>query len=284
LETETFEKTAVQLMTVNPVSEVEKGCTLLVSKLTGQNTPDVVEIAFGGGTGSRTYKEKYDSFSLGLRAGYNSMNASSSSVDLNTNPTFGLQIGLVGDHAVNANFAIQWGFLFAMQSFEYGYSETRNRTYTVGSANFTETKYEESGTVSASYIQIPVNFQWKPDLGSAKFMLQAGPYFGFALGGDITGEYKLTRKYTTTKFGMTGDDNRSGNFNNEYNAFEFGLGLGAGFQFGKFQIGLGYNIGLNKVNNNHIPSIDKNEGFPDVREDVSLNNNTFVVTGTILFR
>jgi hypothetical protein len=270
-ETEIFEKTAVQLMAGDPAG-VEKGCLLLASKLAGKSTPDGIEVAFGGGTGSDTYKEMYDRFTLGLRAGYNMMTVSSysSSGDFQSSPLFGLHLGLVGDHAVRANFAIQWGLIFAWEVCTYEYSKLITSRY------YSASEYKESGEFSVGSFQIPINFQWKPDLGSAKFLLQAGPYFSYAIFfGGTNGEWIVTNSYGSTFW----DDCT----NDTFMAFEFGLGLGTGFQFGKFQIGVGYNIGINKVNYNaQFPS---GTGVSYVRnEEVSWKNNAFVITTTILFK
>ncbi|HVI43672.1 MAG TPA: porin family protein [Chitinophaga sp.] len=55
-------------------------------------------------------------------------------------------------------------------------------------------KFKNSNTkLSLSYLELPINFMFKPEVGSGRLVLAAGPYIAYGLGGkykDIPGEAK----------------------------------------------------------------------------------------------
>ncbi|NML22739.1 PorT family protein [Pseudoflavitalea sp. G-6-1-2] len=55
---------------------------------------------------------------------------------------------------------------------------------------------EGSGKTNLSYIEVPVNFVYKPELGDGKLILGVGPYLGIAVGG----KYKNDGGSTDIKF------------------------------------------------------------------------------------
>jgi len=135
----------------------------------------------------------------------------------------GFQIGVVAEYAILEDLFFQPGILFSQQGFK---SETSS-----GSANV-------KVTCNLNYIQIPLNLQYRNESGS--LYLQAGPYFGYGIGGKMKMEassggtsLSLSEKI---KFG-NGDDA-------DFKALDFGLGVGAGLQLGNLQAGLGLNYGL----------------------------------------
>ena len=71
-------------------------------------------------------------------------------------------------------------------------------------------------------------------------MLQAGPYVGIALSGNT--KAKADGKKATEKIEF-------GSGSGEMSRLDFGLGFGAGLQFGNFQVGVGYNLGLANLSN-----------------------------------
>lgn len=169
----------------------------------------------------------------------------------------GFQIGVVGEYAFNEEFAIQPGIVFTTQGAKYNGSETYSGINITYDASF-----------NLNYIRVPVNFLYKLDLGGAKLLFQAGPYFGLGIGGkvksDASGggvEYSSDFK---VKFGKEGDDDDIMYFDK---TLEVGLGLGVGVQFlENFQVGLGYNL-----------------GFTSMFKDETLKNNGFALTFTYLF-
>jgi len=77
-------------------------------------------------------------------------------------------------------------------------------------------------------------------------LLQAGPYFGFGL----SGKGKWEMKYGSES--ESGDEKvKFGKNSDEMKPLDFGLGLGAGLQFGNIQAGLGYNLGFANFHNKY---------------------------------
>ena len=157
----------------------------------------------------------------------------------------GFQIGVVGEYSITEAFAIQPGILFTTLGTRYKYS---------GGG------YEGKETINLNYIQIPINAQYKLDLSGMTLLLQAGPYFGFGIGGkykwDDIDDGEKDKGDAKIKFG-DGDD-----YDVYYvdNALDFGLGLGAGLQFDNIQVGVGYNIGLANMSDANKTSM-KNHGL-----------------------
>lgn len=185
-------------------------------------------------------------FTFGLRAGFNLSNVYG---NINNNPYTtledtkmkpGFQIGMVGDYSWNDAFSIQPGILFATQGYKR-YENTYNSALTV--------------ILELYYLQIPVNAQYKLDLGKTKLLLQAGPYLGFVAFGQYKFQYDYGNYYTNVSESDW-----------DLKRFDFGIGLGAGLQFGKIQAGLGYNIGL-----------------ANISKDDSMKNNGWVFTLTYMF-
>lgn len=58
------------------------------------------------------------------------------------------------------------------------------------------TKWDGSGNVKTTlgYIELPVNFLYKPDLGAGKMLLGVGPYVAYGVTGKIKGDNNLDEK------------------------------------------------------------------------------------------
>ncbi|MDR0393560.1 MAG: PorT family protein [Tannerella sp.] len=167
-------------------------------------------------------------FKFGVRAGFNLTNLSfdqesGSLIRSDTKFKPGFQIGAVGDYSFGESFAIQPALVFATQG------------CAIKDSGETENLY---------YLQLPINAQYKLDLGKMKLLLQAGPYLGYGLGGKYEGE----------------DITMGGGDDADYKALDFGVGVGAGLQFGNIQAALGYNIGIIDIDPSEYYSA-KNSGL-----------------------
>ena len=192
-------------------------------------------------------------FSFGVRGGFNLTNMTKK-IDLGIGgmtlePNFsfkpGFQAGIVGELAITDALAIQPGILFATQG-----------------ARWNETLLEEEFdvTFSFNYLQVPINVQFGIPFGNnLRFLLQAGPYVGFALNGSMS----------ASESGMTVSDDLEFGEDGEWRRLDFGLGFGAGVEIGNIQIAAGYNLGLA-----NISSID----------ELTASHNGFALTVTYLFR
>ena len=195
-------------------------------------------------------------FTFGVRAGLNLTNISEKydgekpSEDERGKFKPGFQVGVVGEYAISDAFAIQPGIVFATQGARVKYSDT-----------WAGEKEEFKASLTLNYIQVPINAQYKLDLGGAKLLLQAGPYLGLGIGGKAKIEETYggeTKKDDyKIKFGSGTPDEDTTYVDN---AFDFGLGIGAGLQFSNIQVGLGYNLGLANMTDEDKSS-SKNNGF-----------------------
>ena len=164
-------------------------------------------------------------FSFGVRAGYQMTNVFDTK---GTKFKPGFQVGVVGDLAVAPAFSIQPAVLFATQGWK------------------ADTDLVDA-SVNLNYIQVPVHFQYKVDLNGPKLLVQAGPYFGYGLGGK-------------TKVGSISSDVKMGS-DETYKAIDYGVVGGVGVQFGHIQVGVGYQLGLADINNLGIGDSVKNTGL-----------------------
>ena len=174
-------------------------------------------------------------FSLGVRAGFNLTNLSHSEAVGDEKWKPGFQTGVVADNALSDVFSIQLGILFATQGRKTDQNDVVSGINT-------------KSTLNLNYIQVPVNAQYKLDLGGMELLLQAGPYFGYGLRARFKGESTFNGVKLPSfdeKIKMGSDELEAVNFK----AFDFGLGLGVGVQFRKLQIVLGYNQGFLNLNN-----------------------------------
>lgn len=109
---------------------------------------------------------------IGLRAGmtFSKLNIKNETDQTEaTQSVPGIQIGLTADIPLVGNFYIQPGLLYANR----GFKQEKEKSSGYG-ANF---EYK------VDYVEIPVNFLYKPNLGSGKLLIGAGPYVGFGTRG-----------------------------------------------------------------------------------------------------
>ena len=201
-------------------------------------------------------------FSFGVRAGLNLTNVSmkyDGGKDETLKPKYkhGFQIGIVGEYGISDNLSIQPSILFATQGYKLGPTEFIMDDM-LG--------WKEEVTVNINYLQIPVNAQYKMDLGGSSLLLQAGPYFGFAFGGKKKWEYFLNDNTTASSEGKT--DLVFGSKEDQLSPLDFGLGIGVGLQIDAVQIGLRYNLGLANLCN---------------IEKTTMNNRGFTISATYFF-
>lgn len=177
-----------------------------------------------------------DKISFGVRAGVNfqNLNGKDASGDkLDNKLKTGFHVGANVEVPVAPDFYVQPGALFV----------------TKGAKN--------DGIINSqwnlSYIEIPVNFLYKPVLGDGRLLLGFGPYAAFAVGGTAeAGDVKVDLDFGSDD----GDDMKS---------FDAGANLLAGYEFSNklsFQLNAGLGL-LNLANRSEGDSESslKNTGF-----------------------
>lgn len=108
---------------------------------------------------------------FGLRAGVNFQNINGKEYDGSDTENklkTGFNIGVNAEVPVAPDFYLQPGVLFTTKG--------------------AKSKDDDDVKVNLSYIEVPINFVYKPTLGTGKLILGIGPYVAFAVGGKYTDE------------------------------------------------------------------------------------------------
>jgi hypothetical protein len=157
----------------------------------------------------------------------------------------GFQVGVVLDYAITESFSIIPELTFSQKGSKFEYKEEG---------------IELKQSIALNYLQLPINAAYKFNLSeSSKVLVFAGPYLGYGL--SASGEEKVD--------GETDDlEVKFGSKEGELKAFDFGLNIGAGYQFDKIFFKAQYNLGLGNLNN---------------FDDGSLKNANIAVTVGYLF-
>lgn len=140
---------------------------------------------------------------FGIKAG---MNVSSLSKDASLSDQkskIGFNAGVFMNAPLGANFSIQPELIYT----QYG-----------AKTNYTLLNEKFSSSVNLDYIALPVMFQYNATPG---FYLEAGPEFGLS----VSAKNKV--KNETTGQTLT----ETGNYKDNINGFNFGIGVGAGYYF-----------------------------------------------------
>jgi hypothetical protein len=164
---------------------------------------------------------------FGIRAGINFQNITGkdgNDKDLDYKLKTGFHVGVNADIPIAPEFYVQPGLLFSTKGAKYDdAADTRT---------------------NVSYLEIPVNFLYKPVLGTGKLLLGFGPYAAFAVGGKI----KSDNADVDIKF----DNEVSPTSPDAYRTmkrFDFGANLLAGYEFSnRLSAQLNAQLGLVKIN------------------------------------
>ena len=121
-------------------------------------------------------------------------------------------------------------------------------------------------TSNPLYLELPVNFVFKVPFGNGnRLFLGAGPYVAMGIGGKTKGEYESLGGRTEYEKDIefnnddpftTGQEDASVN---KLRRFDYGANALAGFETGKFLIGLNYGYGLAKIASTQANDDDQNK-------------------------
>ena len=166
---------------------------------------------------------------FGVKAGMNLSNFSGSGVS-DSDAKIGFNVGVTMDYAFSQELYLMTALEFTMKG---GKSE--------GSISYGGVSFEGKETSNPMYLQIPVHIGYKFAIAeNTNLVLHAGPYVAYG----IAGKYKLEGKASVGD--ASGEIKPETDFfgDDMFNRFDFGLGLGVGVEFGQFNIGLGYDLGV----------------------------------------
>jgi hypothetical protein len=144
----------------------------------------------------------------------------------------GFNAGITMDYAFTENWYLMTGLEFTTKGAKAVFTESIPG---VASA-------KETYKMSPSYLELPIHAGYKLGLSeSTNLVLHAGPYLAYGLGGKVKYDGKSVSENGVSQasaesnfFGKDGMANR----------FDFGLGIGAGLEFGNIGVDLGYDFGL----------------------------------------
>lgn len=161
---------------------------------------------------------------FGVRAGVNFQNINgndNADVELENEIATGVHVGVNAEIPVGTDFYLQPGLMYSMKG-----------------AN-----WSNGSKVRLSYVEVPVNFIYKPALGTGNLLLGFGPYVAFGVGGraeDANGN-KADITYNN-ELDITEP-------NPQFRPFDAGGNLLAGYEFrNKFSVQLNGQLGLLNIN------------------------------------
>ncbi len=207
-------------------------------------------------------------FSIGPKLGLNFTSIYGDETNDHNNTKIGLHAGVVGEYAFTGKWTLQSGLL---------YSQLGTMKQIFGSMTGSGSPYGDvlKMVINLNYIRLPINAVYKIDLGLPKIILQAGPYFGYGIGGKTKAwlnGHKITAsqwKQMKDRIGI-GEDIPMGNDDEDfYKAFDFGMDVGVGVQLGRhFRFVAEYSVGLTNISKDvNLTTIsfpagtDKNHGL-----------------------
>lgn len=155
---------------------------------------------------------------LGVKAGANLSNVGGDTEG--TKAKFGFNAGVTLDYNFTPNVALLTGLEFTTKGFKI--------------------KDLDGFSANAMYLQLPVHVGYKLDVAEGtKIVFHAGPYIAYGIGGKIKQKVEAGDGDIEAKLDFFGDDAAK--------RFDFGVGAGAGVEFGQIGIGLGYDFGLANI-------------------------------------
>jgi len=194
----------------------------------------ITALVLGGIISQAQQKTVHPSF--GLRAGVNFQNVNGKDEDgnkLDYDMLTGFNAGINVEIPVAPQFYFQPGLLYTVKGAK-SKEVVQGVTY--------------KGTIKISYLELPLNFIYKPMLGTGHLLLGFGPYVALGIGGEVKNEGGGTNETTDIKFKGTV---KSSDPNDVVylRPLDAGANLLAGYEFSnKFSIQLNAQWGLTKIN------------------------------------
>jgi len=196
--------------------------------------------------------------SFGLRGGVNFQNINGKDQDgnkLDNSMVTRFNIGVNAEIPVGTDFYFQPGLLFT----------------TKGAKNEKPLLNQEmTTTINLSYLELPLNFIYKPNLGTGHLIIGFGPYVGFGIGGKVKYEMGGSSQERDVKF-----KNKVKSADPSDVAYFKPLDAGANFLFGyefgnKLSLQLNTQLGLSKINPEYENATNDKSSFKNTGFGLSL--------------
>lgn len=158
---------------------------------------------------------------IGIKGG---LNLSTLNIDNKNDKNLkaGFHAGVFTKIPLTESFAIQPELLYSMKGVKYSFEDN---ILADGRANF-----------NLNYLELPVKLVFNL---SEDFEIQFGPYVSYLINANVDTDADV--------LGFWKIDNNKELDRKNYNALDYGLSLGLGFDFDPLIIGFNYNLGLNPV-------------------------------------
>lgn len=190
-------------------------------------------------------------FVMGIVAGYSQnihfnvkggIGIANLSGDANGNALFSYKLGVGAEYKLANNWSIQPSLLFVRKGM------TSDTDVSIEGYNVSA-----EATMNAYYLEVPIMAAYRVQLDDMNIVLNVGPYLAYGIAGKTKAEGKVSGYKESYEINTFGGD--------ALNRFDFGLGLGAAFEFGRI-----------------VAGIEGNFGLIDVIDDASAKNMTAHIT------
>ncbi len=206
---------------------------------------------------------------FGIKAGLNinniSQNFKESDWKFDTKMRLAYTVGAIVDFGLSDALSLQSGLMLSSKGFSYSLEDAWGEGY------------EGYDRAIFNYLEVPINFTYKKN----DFQIYAGPYLGIGISGknkwDVTGdgesdadEYKIKPVFGEVGEGDIGEDEEA------FNALDYGLNFGVGYQVGPILINAGYSLGLGNL----TPAYEGDDGDP---KDYKISNRVITLSASYFF-
>ena len=204
-------------------------------------TAAILSIAFSISASAQSMVRNSSKTTFGIRAGVNFQNINGKDAgddDLEFDILTGYHAGLNAEIPIGSGFYVQPGVLYSLKG----------------------AKPSDDSKIKLSYVEVPVNFVYKPVVGTGNMVLGFGPYVGFAVDGKI----KVPGGELDIDFD---EDYNALNPQSYFKRFDAGANFLAGYEFTpKISIQLNAQLGLVNINKENPADNDddtrwRNTGF-----------------------
>lgn len=178
----------------------------------------------------------YAQVSFGIKAGYNNSSVSGEGSEF-TKRLSGFHAGGIADISLAENFSLQPQLLFIIKGAKSAaYKET------IAGVEFEVPEQK----LSLNYLELPVNFLYKHEVGAGSIFVGAGPYLGFGLSGKLkAGEEDVDVKFDGKKDSETDANGESAVHLKRLDA---GANFLAGYELKNgLLFGINYSLGLTNL-------------------------------------
>lgn len=166
---------------------------------------------------------------FGVKAG---LNMSNLTVEGNNDNTmkFGLNAGLLGKFYITERFALQPELLYSSKGFENDFDD---EIFTDGEVNY-----------NFNYIDVPIKLVFYL---AEDFSFQIGPYIGYLINANVDVDNAELLDFFEV-------DSKDELDRDRFNALDFGITGGLGFELDPLILGFNYNLGLTQVAKENEPT------------------------------